>query len=110
MTWDQVAVWTGAIGGLIGGIVGGVVMPIVLLRMNEARGWRARIEALLRHLDECLETKTESLRSQINGVHLEVAREYAPRQELRDLEVDLRAEIGQARQLARIEGAVQKRS
>lgn len=106
MALEQIA----SVVGAVGGIVGGVVMPFILYRMREAKADRlasfATLEKLLRHLDECLETKTESLRNQINGVHLEVAREYVTRPDLRNLEVDLRAEIDAARRLARIEDAV----
>ena len=106
MTWEQAASLVGALGGL----AGSVLMPIILHRMREARLDRAaafaRVDFRLDHIDECLETKTESLRNQINGVHLEVAREYATGADLRDLKLELRADIDASRRLARIEDAV----
>lgn len=106
MTWEQIIGLVGAVGGLIAT----VIMPLILFLMHQARRVRGeafqRLEALLRHLDECIETKTESLRNQINGIHIEVAREYVTRPEIRNLEVDLRAEIDAGHRLRRIEDRI----
>jgi len=114
MTGLEEAAAVGGLIGSLGGIIGGVIMPIVLTRLKHARlereardirldGMFARLEDMFRHLDECLESKTNDLRSQINGVHLEVAKEYAPKSDLRGLEVNLRNEIDIAGRMTKLE-------
>ena len=101
-----------ALVGAFGGIIGGIVMPFVLFGMRGARQERGRafqrIEEHLKHLDECLGAKAETLRNQINGVHLEMAREYVTRPEFRELASDLRNEIDAGHRLRRIEDAVRR--